>query len=446
MKHILSGVMIAASVCGAWAQEKEAAKDETKTKFGLTGTAYSTAYKAVGKSDRGSYSAVRLNPSVSASNGPLEGFLEFEYNSTFGEAAESGDLSENTGLGTGKMNLAVNQAFFKNKMSAIPSVSLTAGLAPFAFPLVWDDNAPLFGLSFAGDSFNVNAYYLKTYEGDNNKASDDAQVYIADASFSFGKSSVRPALFIVQSKKSADADVSVAGVKYRGRTGFLPGLSAHLEFGAFNIDAAGVLARGNGDDAYTTVTDAGGNESKELSGGKVKYSAYAFDIAPSIRLNDSFVLGAFFTGVSGDSNGTTDGKDSSFLNATLDGGDAGINSFRLFIVEDGGSFTTNSDVANAGKYSNTYGYNAAGLSLEASFGDLKTKLQSAYVVSAKKISGKSNKIGIETDLNIEYAVTKGTAFYLEGAFLKTGAFYTDHGFVEEKQNASYINAGMKYSL
>jgi hypothetical protein len=344
------------------------------------------------------------------------------------------------------MNLAVNQAYFKNQFGSFDGLSITAGLAPFAFPLVWDDNAPLFGVSFSRGAFGMNAYYLKTYEGDNDKASDDAQVYVFDASFSFGKSSVRPVLFALQSKKSADASVSAAGVKYRGRTGYLPGLSTHLEFGSFTLDASGVIARGNGDDSYTTSTDSDGIETKTLLGGKVKYRAYAFDIAPSFKIGESFSIGAFFTGISGDSNGTEDGKDSSFLNATLDGSDSGINSFRLFIVEDGGSFTTNSDVANAGKYSNTFGYNAAGLVLDGEFAGLKAKLQGAYVVSAKKKSGASDKIGIETDLSLEYDLVKGVTLYGEGAFLKTGDFYVENGFIAKKQNAGYVNCGLKYSL
>ncbi|HNX59113.1 MAG TPA: hypothetical protein PKK43_08430, partial [Spirochaetota bacterium] len=359
--------------------------------------------------------------------GGLEGVLKLEYDATFGADNGTDDKSsENTGLGADKKGIEVANAYFKNKFDSISGLSLTAGIAPYDFPLVWGDNAPLVGASYTiGENvFSVN--YVKIQEGSNNKASDDSQAYIADAPFKFGNISLRPGFFLTQSKKNVDPQVY--GTKDGDTSVRLFALNTNVTAGNFGFDATGVYA--NGKDKTTDT----------------KYSSYAFDLAPNFKVNDSIKLTGFFTMISGDNK--SDDKNNSFIDATIDGGNAGINIWRLYIIEDGGTFTTNSMTCedpdgkpSKGKYDNIYGYTAAGLTLDATFGALTAKFQGAWVQAAKKPVGGKKDIGIEFDTNIGYGIAEGTTLYVEGAFLKAGKFYGDN-----KQNAYYLNVGTTYSL
>jgi hypothetical protein len=418
MKKIIASVLMLGFAAAVYADDKP---EETKFTIGASGSFYGTGYNTVVKDVNGSYSAFRIRPLATLSKGGLEAVLKLEYDSTFG-AYDSNDekSSENTGLNGDKKGLEVANAFIKNKFDMMPGLSVTAGIAPYDFPIVWGENAPLIGASYAFGENSLNLNYVKTQEGKLTGASDDAQIYIADAIIKSGSMSFRPGFFLTQSKKGADS--AVAGVKGSDTSIKIFALNTSLGFGAVSFDATGAYANG-----------------KDKTSDK-KYNAYAFDLAPSYKVNDTVKLTGFFTMMSGDDD-TSDDKAKSFIESTIDGGGAGINIWRLYIVEDGGSFTTNSDVANAGKYSNANGYLAAGLTLDASFGAITTKLQGAWVQAAKVASGQKKDIGFEFDANIGYGINAATTLYVEGAFLKAGKFYGD-----SKQNAYYANLGMTYAL
>lgn len=422
MKKIIVSVLMLGFAAAIYAADDK--PEETKFTIGASGNFYGVGYHTYTKDLNGSYAAFRMRPLATVSKGGLEGVLKLEYDSTFG-ANDSTDAktSENTGLGGDKKSVEVANAYFRNKFDALPGLSLTAGIAPYDFPLVWGDNAPLVGASYTiGETiFNVN--YVKIQEGSNNKASDDSQAYIADASFKFGDISLRPGFFLTQSKKKVDS--GVYGTKDGDTSVRLFALNTSVTAGNFGFDATGAYANG---------------KDKTLN---TKYSSYAFDLAPSYKVNDSIKLTGFFTMISGDNK--SDDKNNSFIDATIDGNNAGINIWRLYIIEDGGTFTTNSavceDGVKSGKYSNTYGYTAAGLTLDATFGAVTTKFQGAWVQAAKKPVGGKKDIGFEFDTNIGYGIATGTTLYVEGAFLKAGKFYGD-----DKQNAYYLNVGTTYSL
>lgn len=415
-------------------------KKDYPLKVSVSGIVYGTNYNTVAKDVNGDFSAFRIRPMLNFTDGNIEAVVMLEYDAVFGQKYYSASdtevnetvnkNSEYVGIGSDKKGLEVARAYIRSKVDGFKALTLTAGIADYDYPLIWGDNAPLASLSLALEAVTLNFYYLKPSEGDLNKTRDDAQIYIADFTFKVGDSSIRPAFFAYQCNDMAKKDDEY--VQFRDSIGYIYALTFNLNFGTFGMDTTGVYIMGK-----DKIDD-------------IKYSAYAFDIAPYLKPSDNLKFTAFFTMISGDSDNT---GGNSFLNATIDGkGDSGINSWRLYIIEDGGSFTTNSDVTNTGKYTNSNGYMAYGLSLNFTLGPVTTKLQSAYVLATKTASSQKTDMGFEFDANIGYALTKSSTLYVEGAYLKAGRFYettdttTGTAGTVEKQNPYYVNVGMTYSI
>lgn len=395
------------------------AEEKPKFNIGITGTAYTTNFSSVVKNEDGDYSAVRVNPLFTFINDGTEAVVELEYNATFGaETSADGDDSLNTGVGAGKKGVQVAQAYGKLNSEAIKGLYVSGGIAPYAYPLILDDSMPMFSAGYTSEAADVAIYYMQLYEGDNNENSDDVEIYAADITVKFGDSQIKPAIVINKAEKDSEGT-------FKDSLACMSAVTALLSFGPFGLTTSAV---------YVTGKDKINERD---------YNAYAFDIVPYIKAGESFTITGFFTMVSGDDD-ISDDEDSSFINSTIDGAGSGINSFRLYIVEDGGSFTENSDVADAGKYSNTSGYLASGLSSEFILGPLKTILQGAYVKAHKAASGRSKDIGIEIDLNIAYTFSENAVLFVEGAYLAAGNFYENSG--SEKQNASYMSFGMKLEI
>ncbi|HOA07463.1 MAG TPA: hypothetical protein PLE16_06230 [Spirochaetota bacterium] len=424
-KIILSAAALLVSITAVAEEQKT-----VEVSFSAEGTFYGTAYKSVVKDENGSYSAIQFAPSLSLKKGIVEGVLSLEYNGLYGvNPSENTDTSEDVGLGGGKIRLEVAEAYFKTSILSLPGLSIKAGIAELDYAMIFGDNAPLAGFSYETEKAGFNAYYVKTYEGEYSKNSDDSNIFWFDAFVNFGESKIAPGFFMTRTKENSDG-------QFRDSTGYIGALNTNLVFGSAGIDLAAAFASGK-----DKVDD-------------VKYRGYAFDAAPYISPAEGIKIGAFFTAVSGDDPDTA-GKNESFLFSTIDGTGAGINNFRLYIVEDGGSFSSITDVTNAGKYGIdtdgdgetdfSPGYYAAGLSFEGGFGDFSAKLQGAYVSAMKTPSGWSKKMGIEVDANLSYALSPEASIFTEGAFLSSGKFY-EFGGMQEKQNSYYGILGMTYTL
>ncbi len=454
MKKLVMILFVLGFVSAAFAAEE--AKKDIPLQVGVSGIVYGTTYKSLENDVEGDYSAARIRPLFNFTNGDIEAVVKLEIDATWGAKAANNDSGassktdtdknttknyENVGIGADNKSVEVANAFLKTKIDGVDGLTLKGGIANYDFPLIFGDNVPLANLSFANDMVDFGIYYVKTSEGDNGVKKDDAQIYIADAKIKFGESSIRPAFFLLDSK-SKQANEG----QYKGSKGYIGGLSANIAVGTFGIDAAAAYAKGKDkstDNTYNT-----------------KRSAYAFDFAPYIKI-DTIKVSPFFTRMSGDTN-TTDGRDNSFINATISGGGSGINNWRLFILEDGGSFTSNSDLAtgtsvdangntviSSGKYTNTSGYMAYGLSVEGTFGRLTAKLQGANAQAINVATGKKKDMGIEVDANLGFALTKSSTLYVEGAYLKSGNFFStpkNDGNIIKKQNAQYVNVGVTYSI
>ncbi|MBP9024347.1 MAG: hypothetical protein KBH06_14185, partial [Spirochaetes bacterium] len=333
MKKLILG-LCSVIIAGTLLAE-DAAAPKTELSFSVKGTAYATAYKGIEKESSGSYSAFRMRPSLSFSNGTTEAVLGLEYDATFGaETADDEDASENVGISADKKGLEVAQAYVKSKVAAFEGLTLEGGIDTVDFPIIFGDNIPMLAVLYSNDKMSLGLYYLKTFEGDYGQK-NDSQIYAADLTITMGESSIRPAFFAYQSQKGAKIG------QYEDGVGYMPALAMNLVFGSAGIDFAGVYA---------------GGKNKETD---VKYAGYALDIAPYYSLSETVKLTGFFSMISGDDPDTSD-KDESFMNSTIDGTSSGVNLWRLYIIEDGGSFTTNSDVAGSGKYSSVDGYMAAG--------------------------------------------------------------------------------------
>jgi len=399
---------------------EDAAAPKTELTFSVKGTVYATAFESIVKETGGSYSAFRMRPSVSFSNGSTDAVLGLEYDALFGaETSDDDKSSENVGISADKKGLEVAQAFVKTKVAAFEGLTLEGGIDTVDFPIVFGDNIPMLAAFYENDKMSLGIYYLKTFEGDY-MDNNDSEIYATDLTVKMGENSIRPAFFAYKSAKGAEVG------QYEDGVGYMPALALNLVFGTAGVDFAGVYAAGK-----NKVTD-------------VKYAAYAFDIAPYYSMSETVKLTGFFTMVSGDDPDTAD-KDESFMNSAIDGTSSGINLWRLYIIEDGGSFTTESDVAGSGKYESTAGYMAAGARVEAQFGDVSTKFTAAYIRALQTPSGTKKAMGIELDANIGYEIAKGSTLYVEGAYLKSGKFYEKGGAVDI-QNAYYGNIGLNYEL
>jgi hypothetical protein len=431
MKKILATLFTLVLSAAVFADEPK--KDPVKFDFGLSSLLYATAFDSVKKDDAGSYSALRVRPLFTISKGSLDAVFKLNYFGFYGAESgtdQSSTSSDNATLGApAKKGIGVMQAYLKNKVDVLPSLTLTGGLAPYAFPLVWDDNAPLFSATFGSEKQFISIYYLKIAEGDYKKKSDDSQIYIADVTLKFGDQSIRPAFFYTRSGTSSDT--TIYSVTFSDRKGYMGALALNFVFGSVGIDATGVFSKGT---------------AKDSSGNKLDYSGYACDVAPYFKITDDVKITGFTTYISGD-DGKDPKKSKSFLNATVDGINVGINSWRLYILEDGGTFAFNAnhyDIGNSNKYGNTNGYIAAGLAFDGTFGKLTTHLLGAYAIAAKVPSGTKKGMGTEIDANIGYGISTGTTIYTEAAFLKTGKFYETP--TTKIQNARYVNVGMKYEI
>ncbi|HQE58663.1 MAG TPA: hypothetical protein PLA54_05635 [Spirochaetota bacterium] len=406
------------------------AQKPVEVSFSAEGIFYGTTYKSTVKNENGSYSAIQFAPSISIKKGIVEGVLSLEYNGLYGvNPSENADTSEDVGLGGGKIRLEVAEAYFKTSIQSLPGLSIKAGIAELDYGMVFGDNAPLAGFSYESEKTGFNAFYVKTYEGDYNKNSDDSSIFWFDGFINLGESKLKPGFFVTRTKANSDG-------QFRDSTGYIGAINANLVFGSAGVDFTGAFASGK-----DKVED-------------IKYRGYAFDAAPHLTPMEGIKIGAFFTAVSGD-NSTTADKNESFLFSTIDGTGAGINNFRLYIVEDGGSFSSITDVTNAGKYGIDTdgdgesdlapGYYAAGLSFEGSYGDFSAKLQGAYVSAMKAPSGWSKRMGVEIDANLSYALSPEASIFAEGAFLSSSKFY-EFGGVQDKQNSYYGILGMTYTL
>jgi hypothetical protein len=398
--------------------------------FSAEGTFYGTSYKSTVKDENGSYSAIQFAPSISLKKGIVEGVLSLEYNGLYGiNPSENTDTSEDVGLGAGKIRLEVAEAYFKTAIQSLPGLSIKAGIAELDYAMVFGENAPLAGFSYESEKAGFNAFYVKPYEGDYKKNSDDSSIFWFDGFINLDESKIAPGFFITRTKENSDG-------QFRDSTGYIAAINANLVFGSAGVDLTGAFASGK-----DKVAD-------------IKYKGYAFDAAPYLTPVEGIKVGAFLTGVSGDDSTTAD-KNESFLFSTIDGTGAGVNNFRLYIVEDGGSFSSITDVTNAGKYGIdtdgdgevdfSPGYYAAGLSFEGGFGDFSAKLQGAYVSAMKAPSGWSKKMGVEIDANLAYALSPEASIFTEGAYLSSGKFY-EFGGAQDKQNSYYGILGMTYTL
>ncbi len=428
MKKLVLIIFILGFASVSFAQE---VKGDYPLKVNVTGVVYGTSYDAVIKDTNGSYTAFRMRPLFTYANSDIEAVLMLEYDAVFGAKEETDEtaksVSEFTGFSGDKKGLEVARAYIKSKIDMVPGLTIRGGIADYDFPLIFGDNAPLVGLSYTAGIVNLNLVYMKPSEGELNKDKDDSQIYIADVIFRIADVVIRPAFFAYQCERAAEVGL------YKDSIGYMPALSLNLPMGAFGIDMTGVFVIGE----------------DKIS--KSDYRAYAFDAAPYYQPTGSLKLTAFFTMASGDDNIAT-GNNNSFLDATLDGRGAGINSYRLFILEDGGAFTTYSDVTATGTYTNFNGYMAFGVSASAELGAVKVKIQGAYAQAMRVATGQKSDMGIEVDANIAYSVTRSSTLYVEGAYLKAGKYYettnTSTGLAAtvESQDPYYVNVGMKYSM
>ncbi|HXK73240.1 MAG TPA: hypothetical protein PLQ68_11110 [Clostridia bacterium] len=417
------------------------AEDAAKFNFNANGFAVATNYAGVEKDSGGDFGEARFQPLFNLTTGSFDFVLKLRIDTEFGandDSANNDDFGSSSQFSSGTKQKAIKvlNAYGKSKVDAMEGLSLAAGVMSYDYPLVYSDNMPMFTAAYELNPITLNLYYGKLSEGDIDKGKDDSQVYIADAVIKFGESSIRPAFFYHQVRVNSYDNTTSNLQDLLGTTdpikgsGYIYAINASIVAGQFGIDATGVYESAKYKDTATSED--------------VKIGAYAVDVAPYIKVGEAVKLTAFMTMVSGwDGSGS---KDKSFLDGSLDPS-SGLNTLRLYIIEDCGTFGSNSAFTGGSnmRYSDNSGYSAYGLAFDGSFGPVTMKVQGAYAKAAKVASGVKKDLGIEADVNIGYALTKVSTIFVEGAYLKTGKYFENGGSVDT-QNVNYIAAGMTFSI
>lgn len=391
--------------------------EDGKFSVGAGATGVMTKYAQTGKDVKGDFADFQLAPELSWEKGGLKAFLALEYNAAFGEgvaAAPATNLDNGKAVGdTGTLD--VTQAFVTADIAAVKGLSVKFGFAEYDFPLAFSDNAALAGFTYDAGTAVVGLHYIKVKEDDPSNKDDDSQIYALDAEIKAGPATVRPGLFIMEDKKGS-------GGTFADSMGYMGALAGTVDMGGMGADFAF---------AYATGKDKSG-------AADVEYSGYALDVAPFFQLNDDMKVMAFFEMASGDDGSkATEKKD--FATANANYAAAG----RMFILQDGGTFASNSDVAGGDKSGSTNGYMVFGAGFEGAFGPLSVVFQAGYGQLVKVASGAKKDLGFEADLHIGYEIGEESEIFVESAFLKTGEAF---GASSTTQNANYFSLGMTQSL
>jgi hypothetical protein len=439
MKKLLSFLFLILPVLPAFSQDKIEARELLEERvvekresrvvnMKVGGIFYGTYYRTLKDGEAGEYSALRLVPDFLYTNGPLEVRLVLEIDQLFGDADDvpglGGKTEEDVGVEADKQVVEVRNAYVKAAIGASQNITFLAGVNAYDYPLVFFEQIPMVNLKYQLGMGSVEGYYLKVSEDFLNSRTDDAQVYVLDGTLKWDFLRIRPGLFFYQVEANADWGA------YRDSTGFIPALNLAMGLDKFSIEATGAYAYGKDKVA------------------EIDYRAFAFDVEARWKPIKWLKTGVFGTYVSGDD--PTTATNTSFGQSVI----LGTNSYRMFLLEDGGSFTTFSNVARtnvSNLNSEDNGYVIAGGFLGVAWEKLTAELQLGYGWLERVSTGEKD-LGLEVDVNIGYALVPGAVFYIEFAYLKAGKGFdaSENGAADAAEadlaDPMYINLGVTFSL
>lgn len=250
-------------------------------------------------------------------------------------------------------------------------------------------------------------------------AADDADAYIALATYTSGKTSVGLDVTMLDDKRvwitSAGSLSTSAGAKDGGTQLYNVGLRASTEVGGFGLKGDVEMQSGESTAEAANTTLCTTNACKT-----VKHKGYAYLVGASYKLNP-VKLSLDYAYGSGDNN-SVDDKNNSF--ATLGSNVQNYTYVYEYRVE------TANDSKNTGLTNTEYiklGATAdltKDLNIDANLYLLSAvKKKSISVSGGNTTTGDSKKIGTELDAKITYKLDKNLVYFVEGGYLWTGAFY-----------------------
>lgn len=426
-----AGIIAATFAFAAFAQDAKPA-DAPKPAgpaftFSIAGSAklvtFQTIYKdAQDKAMKGDYAESRVRPEMKLSDGTSTFSMRWEIDNTWGyQVPGTWKPSTATPRNMDTYNMEVAWMYFNSKVKQVAGLEVTAGIAPVDYGFWYADNAPLFGVSYATGPVKVtiNKVFLAEKEKVADKGavttdqnSSDANFYGVDAAIKMGDISVRPMLTYLRSGRLADA-ATYKGVPAQNATIYMLGVDSTVKAGIISVRFLGQYVGGK-----EKVADT-------------KFSAYAFDLAPTFDLGVAKVTG-FINMVSGDKYDNTD-KYNGFTGLSLDG-IAGAGASRLMILQEAGIIgstnTSNETGARVrGKGIGVEGgYLLYGVSAVVKFGDLQSTIALGSGMLAQKTQEEGKKdLGYEFDLMNKFSISDATSLQLDFGFLKTGKAY-NRGF------------------
>lgn len=182
--------------------------------------------------------------------------------------------------------------------------------------------------------------------------------------------------------------------------------------------------------------------------GAVDYSAYGI-LAKLGYMIDPVNLRASFAMGSGDSDGTSDGKNKEFQ--ALVGTDYGATArfphyTQLYerAISTAADYQTVTSAQRTTGIANTTYYNL-GLDVDP-VKELSLSLDGYILRATKTASGVSKSVGSEVDLTASYKIAKNLSYFIQAGVFSPGKYYTTSGLVTDKKTATMAVHGLSLTF
>ena len=446
MKRFFTVCMALLFAANAFAQEaKPEAKKGPEFKYSVWANAFAVTEDTLKKDENVQYSNVRVRPMFTLTNENVSVVTRFEIDQTFGADYAAGpNKVTNADPDGDEIEVEVKWAYINVKDMIVPGLSMTAGLAPYAYSIGFNNDMPMFNLVYDAGMVKVDLAYIKFVEGANtdtkaatvngtvsgDKVKDDAQAYALKLPVKLGDITVTPSVLYFTGEKNVQKSTAFAlpaTPAYYGweETLTMPALGVKAKMGDISLDADFQYIMGEQKDRLGVAAK---KDVKAYAG----YLNAGYKASDALKIN---LFGLYATGEDAKADTTT-----SFHSASKDEIEVGP----MFIINDNGFI--NQVGVNTEFDKVTDGLMMFGLAAEFKMDKLTALAQIAYATTSSDKVEKETAIGTEIDLRLSYEVAPKTSLWVEGAYLAAGNYIEAKTLASDKQNPMYYAAGLMTSF
>jgi len=471
MKKLLVVLSMLAFAATAFAQEE--AKKGPEFKYSIWADAFAVTEQTQKEDEQKDYSAIRLRPTFSASIENVKVVTTFEIDQFFG-AADSTEGAQAAGNGSTKTSgyadadtdqiaVEVKNAYINVTDMFVTGLSLTAGLAPYIYSVGYNNDMPLFDLTYDAGVAKLDLAFIKVRENttteksaetsttESVKDTDDVYMYSGKLPVKIGIVTLTPAWLFVRGEADNDANTAAA-TAWNDATVQTPALmDAYLaevgNNGEFykNMPAFGLTIK---NDVFSLQYDFvyiyGKNttNNKKYTDGLVldqdvlkdlynkDFKAYAAYLNIGVKPTDVFSFNVFSLYATGQD----DSDDITSFQALC--GDE-IEVGPMFIINDAGLINA---VGVSNEFDKAYeGLSMAGIAITVKIDKFTALAQVAYARTASDDIVDETELGTEYDLRLSYEVAPKTSIWAEGAYLNAGKYLEERN--DGHEDDPYYYAG-----